>query len=77
MNLKKILLKMVSVTAALCAVLLVDNSVSRADNPIVQTYFTGAYVSKKGQVTGKNKGTCYIYVYTENGIYKKVKVRVS
>lgn len=36
-----------------------------------------AYVSKKGQVTGKNKGTCYIYVYTENGIYKKVKVRVS
>lgn len=41
MNLKKILLKMVSVTAALCAVLLVDNSVSRADNPIVQTYFTG------------------------------------
>lgn len=30
-----------------------------------------ATVSKKGVVTGKKKGTCYIYAYAENGVSKK------
>ena len=36
-----------------------------------------ATVSKKGVIRGMEKGTCYIYVYAENGIYKKVKVTVK
>jgi hypothetical protein len=36
-----------------------------------------ATVNKNGTVTGKAKGTCYIYCYGVNGIYKKVKVTVK
>ena len=36
-----------------------------------------ATVSKTGVVTAKKKGTVYIYVYAQNGIYKKVKVTVK
>jgi hypothetical protein len=36
-----------------------------------------ATVTKKGVVKGVNKGTCYIYVYAQNGVYKKVKVTVK
>ena len=36
-----------------------------------------ATVSKKGVIKGKKKGTCYVYVYAENGIFKKVKVTVT
>ena len=37
-----------------------------------------ATVTKKGGVIkGKKKGTCKIYVYTQNGIYKTVKVTVK
>ena len=36
-----------------------------------------ATVSKKGVIQGKKKGTCYVYVYAENGIFKKVKVTVK
>ena len=36
-----------------------------------------ATVSKKGVVKAKGKGTCYIYVYAQNGVYKKVKVTVK
>lgn len=35
-----------------------------------------ATVSKKGVIKGKKKGTCYVYVYVENGISNKVKVTV-
>ena len=35
-----------------------------------------ATVSKKGVIKGKKKGTCYVYVYAENGISKKVNVTV-
>lgn len=42
-----------------------------SSNPKVAT------VSKKGVVTGKKKGTAYIYVYAQNGVYKKVKVTVK
>ncbi|MBE5957265.1 MAG: hypothetical protein E7254_00170 [Lachnospiraceae bacterium] len=34
-------------------------------------------VSKKGIVKGRKKGTAYIYVYAQNGIYKKIKVTVK
>lgn len=37
-----------------------------------------AYVSSKtGIVKGKKKGTCYIYILANNGVYKKVKVTVK
>ncbi len=35
-----------------------------------------AAVSKTGVITAKKKGTCYIYVYAQNGMYKKIKVTV-
>lgn len=36
-----------------------------------------ASVDKKGVVKGKAKGTCYIYVYAQNGVYTKIKVTVK
>jgi len=36
-----------------------------------------ATVSSKGVIKAKRKGTCYIYVYTQNGVCKKVKVTVK
>lgn len=36
-----------------------------------------ASVDKKGVVKGLKKGTCYIYVYAQNGVYKKIKVTVK
>ncbi len=36
-----------------------------------------ATVSKKGKVKGKKKGKCYIYLYTQNGIYKRVRITVK
>ncbi|MBE5941483.1 MAG: hypothetical protein E7264_02965 [Lachnospiraceae bacterium] len=38
---------------------------------------TIATVNKKGVVKGIKKGTAYIYVYAQNGVYKKVKVTVK
>ena len=35
-----------------------------------------ATVSSKGVIKGKKKGTCYVYVYAQNGVYKKIKVTV-
>ena len=36
-----------------------------------------ATVTSKGKIKAKKPGTCYIYVYAQNGIYKKVKVTVK
>ncbi|SFA86775.1 The GLUG motif-containing protein [Acetitomaculum ruminis DSM 5522] len=36
-----------------------------------------ASVDKKGKITAKGKGTCYIYIYSHNGITSKVKVTVK
>ncbi|MDD7643081.1 MAG: Ig-like domain-containing protein [bacterium] len=36
-----------------------------------------ATVSKNGRIKAKKKGTCYIYVYAQNGVYKRIKVVVS
>ncbi len=38
---------------------------------------TIASVSSKGVVKAKKKGTCYIYAYAQNGVYKKIKVVVK
>lgn len=38
---------------------------------------TIAVVSKKGVVTGKKKGTCYVYAFAQNGVYKKIKIIVK
>ena len=36
-----------------------------------------ATVDTKGKITAKKKGTCYVYAYAQNGIYKKIKVTVK
>lgn len=36
-----------------------------------------ATVSNKGKIKAKAKGTCYVYAYAQNGVYKKVKVTVK
>ena len=36
-----------------------------------------AKVDKKGKITAVSKGTCYVYVYAQNGVYKKIKVTVE
>ena len=36
-----------------------------------------AKVSKKGKITAKKKGTCYIYAYAQNGVMAKVKIKVT
>ncbi|MGN0488269.1 MAG: Ig-like domain-containing protein [Ruminococcus sp.] len=36
-----------------------------------------ATVTSKGKITAKKKGTCYVYVYAQNGVCKKVKVTVK
>lgn len=36
-----------------------------------------ATVSSKGVVRGKKAGTCYLYIYAENGVFKKMKVTVK
>ena len=36
-----------------------------------------ASVTSKGVIKAKSKGICYIYVYAQNGMYKRVKVTVK
>ncbi|MGN0173240.1 MAG: hypothetical protein ACI39F_02265, partial [Acutalibacteraceae bacterium] len=36
-----------------------------------------ATVNISGKITAKGKGTCYIYVYTQNGLMKKIKITVK
>ena len=36
-----------------------------------------AQVNSKGTVKGVGKGTCYIYAYAQNGVFRKIKVTVK
>ena len=36
-----------------------------------------ATVSSKGKIKAKKKGTCYVYVYAQNGVYKRIKIKVK
>ena len=36
-----------------------------------------ATVSSKGVIKGKKKGTCYVYVYAQNGVFARIKVTVK
>lgn len=36
-----------------------------------------ASVNSKGVIKAKKKGTCYIYVYAQNGVYKRIRVTVK
>ena len=36
-----------------------------------------ATVNSKGKITAKAKGTCYVYAYAQNGVFKKLKVVVE
>ena len=42
-----------------------------SSNPAVAT------VSSKGVIKGKKKGTCYVYVYAQNGVSVRIKVTVK
>ena len=43
-----------------------------SDNPKIAT--VGA---KNGKLKGVRKGSCYIYAYAQNGLYKRIKVTVN
>lgn len=36
-----------------------------------------ATVDSTGKIKAVKKGTCYVYAYAQNGIYKKIKVTVK
>lgn len=36
-----------------------------------------AKVDKNGKIRAISKGTCYVYAYAQNGVYKRIKVRVQ
>jgi uncharacterized protein YjdB len=36
-----------------------------------------ATVNSKGKIIAKAKGTCYVYAYAQNGVYKKITVTVE
>ena len=36
-----------------------------------------ATVNSNGKITAKGKGTCYLYVYAQNGVYVKIKLTVK
>ena len=36
-----------------------------------------ATVSARGVIRAKAKGSCYIYAYAQNGVFKKIKVTVQ
>ena len=36
-----------------------------------------ATVNSKGKITARAKGTCYVYAYAQNGVYKRIKVTVQ
>lgn len=36
-----------------------------------------ATVDSNGSITAKSKGTCYVYAYAQNGVYKRIKVAVQ
>ena len=38
---------------------------------------TVAVVDKNGKITGKERGSCYVYAFAANGLSKKVKVDVD
>ena len=42
-----------------------------SSNPSIAT------VNKSGKIKGKKKGKCDIYIYAQNGLYKKIKVTVK
>ena len=42
---------------------------NESSNPKVAT------VSAKGMIKAKKKGTCYIFAYSQNGLYKKTIVK--
>ena len=42
-----------------------------SSNPLVAT------VTSKGKIKAIGKGKCYVYVYTQDGTYKRIKVTVK
>jgi hypothetical protein len=36
-----------------------------------------ATVDQNGNIKAKSKGSCYLYIYAQNGVYKKIKVTVK
>lgn len=36
-----------------------------------------AAVNSKGRITANSPGTCTVYAYAQNGVYKKIRVTVK
>ena len=36
-----------------------------------------ATVNNEGKIVAVGKGTCYVYAYAQNGVYKKIKITVK
>lgn len=58
------------------------NAVAENSNRILTVYLDDKelakvpVVSKNGVIQAKGKGKCLVYVYAQNGVYKKIKVKV-
>ena len=86
-NPTKITVKTTSVTLAVGKTKKVDYQVVLPENRIMKDYASLtrfettnkkiATVDSKGKITAKAKGTCYIYIYAQNGVYIKLKVTVK
>jgi len=63
-----------------CKVVLPDNKKMDNHTSVIRYETTNkaiATVTKSGKIKAMSKGTCYIYAYAQNGVYKKIKVTVK
>lgn len=81
LNKKKVTLKVNKTFKIQAKVKLESNKKKQMVHEKAYRYYTDnsnvATVSKKGVITAKAKGNCLIYVLTNNGVYKKIKVTVK
>lgn len=80
-NKKKVTLAVGKTFTLKCEIQAEDSSKKLVSHTSSYRYYSTnskvATVSKAGVITAKGKGTCSIYVLANNGVYKKVKVKVK
>lgn len=80
-NKKKVTLEVGKTFTLKCEVKAENSSKKLVSHTSSYRYYTTnskvATVSKAGVIKAKGKGTCSIYVLANNGVYKKVKVKVK
>lgn len=81
MNKKKVTLAVGKTFTLKCEIKAENSSKNLVFHTSSYRYYTTnskvAIVSKAGVIKAKGKGTCSIYVLANNGVYKKVKVKVK